>query len=269
VNHCLRTTLLIIAIALVPTKALAEQVLVSVHPLALAIKEVAPEGVDVETLIPAGASPHTYQMRPSQIIALSKARAVYWLHPKFETGVGNKIAQFDTATQLVKTKQLEDGDYHLWLNPNWIITSLETIVSDRQWPDDKLIQLKSKLETKTLEWQQRIAALKDQPIVVAHDAFQQFRAWAPFNQLAVVQPNPEHPPTANHIYELNDLLQGINHSCLLVEPSTPKRTLTYLKAYGLPIIEVDPLGASSDNYVAMIDALVTAIESCVEPVQTP
>jgi len=269
VNHCLRTIILIITIILVPSTALGERVIVSVHPLALAVKEVAPEGVEIETLIPAGASPHTYQMRPSQIIALSKARAVYWLHPKFETGVGKKIAQFESSKQLAEHTVVEQGDYHLWLNPAWVFATLETIVVEQEWPDTKLIALKSKLATEMKAWQARVGSIEDQPVVVAHDAFQHFRSWAPFNQLAVVQPNPERPPTANHIYKLNDLLQGINYSCLLVEPSTPKRTLTYLKAYGLPIVDVDPLGINSESYIQLIESLVSAIESCVEPVQTP
>ena len=71
------------------------QVVTSIKPLELLVRAVAPEDVQVTTLVPPGASPHTYTLRPSQRRALSEADAIFWIGPDMETFLERLLAGSD------------------------------------------------------------------------------------------------------------------------------------------------------------------------------
>lgn len=63
----------------------ATQVVTSLKPIELLVKAIAADDVEVSTLVPAGASPHNYTMKPSQRKALENADAIFWIGPEMET----------------------------------------------------------------------------------------------------------------------------------------------------------------------------------------
>lgn len=70
-----------------PSLAASDQprVVTSLAPLELLVKAVAGEQVATSTLVPAGSSPHTYQLRPSERRRLADADLVFWVGPGMET----------------------------------------------------------------------------------------------------------------------------------------------------------------------------------------
>ncbi|WP_111495841.1 zinc ABC transporter substrate-binding protein [Marinobacter bohaiensis] len=81
----------LIALLLLTATAAAAQpeqplkIVTSIKPLALLTQAVAPADTEIHTLIPAGASPHTYQLRPSDRRALADADLILWVGPELET----------------------------------------------------------------------------------------------------------------------------------------------------------------------------------------
>lgn len=71
--------------ALYALPAQATQVATSIKPLELLVRAVADDSVQVTTLVPPGASPHTYTMRPSQRRALQDADLIFWVGPEMES----------------------------------------------------------------------------------------------------------------------------------------------------------------------------------------
>lgn len=67
------------------TAMAAPRIVTSIKPLELLVHAIAPENTEVTSLVPAGASPHTYQMRPSQRRALADADRIFWVGPRMET----------------------------------------------------------------------------------------------------------------------------------------------------------------------------------------
>ncbi|MEQ5834445.1 zinc ABC transporter substrate-binding protein [Marinobacter sp. NFXS9] len=61
------------------------RVVTTIHPLSLLTRAVAPDNIEITTLVPAGASPHTYQLRPSDRRALANADLILWVGPQMET----------------------------------------------------------------------------------------------------------------------------------------------------------------------------------------
>lgn len=80
-----KSWLLSITLLLVSLQTWAEvKVVASIKPLQLIASSVLDEVAEVEVLIPPGASPHHYSMKPSDIRKLSDADVVFWVGPDLE-----------------------------------------------------------------------------------------------------------------------------------------------------------------------------------------
>ncbi|MDX1633385.1 MAG: zinc ABC transporter substrate-binding protein [Marinobacter sp.] len=60
------------------------RIVTSLKPIELLVHAVATPGMTVTTLVPSGASPHTYQMRPSERQDLARADRIFWVGPGME-----------------------------------------------------------------------------------------------------------------------------------------------------------------------------------------
>jgi len=63
----------------------AANIVTSIKPLELIVKAVAGDDANVSTLVPAGSSPHSYTMKPSQRRALEQSDVIFWVGPEMET----------------------------------------------------------------------------------------------------------------------------------------------------------------------------------------
>ena len=79
-------------------------VFVSIEPQKYFVQQIGQALVDVEVMIPAGADPHTYEPKPRQMVALSKARLYFaiGLQP-FEDIWLKKIASSNPDMKVVHT----------------------------------------------------------------------------------------------------------------------------------------------------------------------
>lgn len=80
-------TLLALALTWVGQSQAGEptHIVTSLKPIELLVRAVATEQTRITTLVPANASPHTYQMRPSERKALANADLIFWVGPSMET----------------------------------------------------------------------------------------------------------------------------------------------------------------------------------------
>lgn len=83
-------------------------IVTSIKPLGLLVRAIAPDSVNVTTLVPAGSSPHTYQMRPSQRRALEQADLVVWIGPDMETFLIRMLSGEDFSSRTLTL--MADGD---------------------------------------------------------------------------------------------------------------------------------------------------------------
>ena len=77
-------------------------VVASIKPVELLVKAVAGDQVTVSTLVPDGASPHTYQLRPSERARLEQAAQVFWIGPDMETFLIRLLGGQDLAKRTVR-----------------------------------------------------------------------------------------------------------------------------------------------------------------------
>src|SRR5690606_19103569 len=81
--------------AFTPARAGELRVVASVPPIHFLLASVmeGAEGHSLELLIPSGASPHNYSLRPSEMRKLAAADLVFWVGPALETSVARVLAQ--------------------------------------------------------------------------------------------------------------------------------------------------------------------------------
>ncbi|MDX1757155.1 MAG: zinc ABC transporter substrate-binding protein [Marinobacter sp.] len=93
--------LTLVALGTHPTASAEPRIVTSLKPLELLVRAIAPENAEITSLVPAGASPHTYQMRPSQRRALADADLIFWVGPEMETFLERLLLGSDFREQQV------------------------------------------------------------------------------------------------------------------------------------------------------------------------
>ena len=113
----------------------------------------------------------------------------------------------------------------------------------------------------------RLAPLRGVPLITAHDAWGLFAERFGLTVAATVGHSLEGDPGAARMAEL----QGIaaTAGCAVAEPQeSPRLLMTAIDGAGLPVVEVDPLGAAltpgADLYAALMDDVADALLGCVD-----
>ena len=121
-------------------------VFVSIAPQKYFVRQIGGEGVDVHIMVPAGASPATYEPRPRQMAALAKTPIYFAIGVPFEKSWLKKIVAANPNMQVVHTdhgiqkipmsahhheaehqpekddrEQHGEPDPHIWLSPALVL----------------------------------------------------------------------------------------------------------------------------------------------------
>ncbi|WP_404361902.1 zinc ABC transporter substrate-binding protein [Marinobacter sp.] len=275
-------------------------VVTSLKPLELLVRAVATDTTRVTTLVPSGASPHTYQIRPSERKALETADLIFWVGPDMETFLDRLLSGADFSGRTVAfapdTKEDEAGDRHdehgtdhdhghgedphIWLDPALALGMAEQIHAHlSELPDAEVNTLDSNLERfrsnlgkKEKSIRQQLKPLKDISIFTYHDAFGRFAEHYGLSVAGVMTHSPERPPGARHLAEIQAQLAGANKPCLLTEPQFSRkwwRSIT--ENLELTMSTWDPLATDitpdAQGYLRFQQALADAALKCL-PEQT-
>ena len=278
------------------------RVLASIKPVQQIAAAVL-DGIDTPAaLLPAGASPHSFALRPSDRRALASAERIYWVGPSLELFLEGTLHDLPSARQLAEIPSLplrhydeddevhadehghEDHDHgpgsidpHIWLSPaNAIIIA--------RWMKDDLAPLypqqESKLEANLAVFEQRIQALEQQlnsrfaplkskPYFVFHDGYGYLESYLGLQHSGVFSLAHEIQPGARHVNELRTTLSEAAPACVFSEPQFAPRLVNSLTA-DLPIqsAQLDPMGAAVPvgprGYEQQLTAMTNVWAGCLE-----
>lgn len=97
------------ALFALPSVTTATEVVTSIKPLELLVHAIAADDVHTSTIVPAGSSPHTYTMKPSQRRALENADVIFWVGPDMESFLTRLLSGNEFAARSVSLMPGEHG----------------------------------------------------------------------------------------------------------------------------------------------------------------
>lgn len=278
-------------------------VLTSIKPLQL-IAAAVQDGVGApDVLLPPGASPHHYALRPSDVRKVAAVDLVYWVGPDMEGFLPRVLQGRSKPTVAVQdlpgmhlrrfgedshSHADEDDDHdhdhrpgsldaHLWLSTVNARVIARRMASDLASADpanaaryaSNAKAFAQRLDGLDNRLQARVAGIKGKPYFVFHEAFDYFEQAYGLQHAGVFAVAAEVQPGAQHVAAMRARLKEAGKTCVFSEPPMRPRLAETLTA-GLPVklAELDALGgfndASATGYEQLLSKLGDDLAGCLE-----
>lgn len=264
---------LLLCLTLVGARA-EVRVLTSIKPLQL-IAAAVQDGVGApEVLLPPGASPHNFALRPSDVRRVQEVELLYWIGPDMESFLPRVLSNRrlpNVPVQNLPGLQLrhfgeeqtaEHGhdehehaeaehdhahrpgslDAHLWLLPANARVIAMRMAADLSAADPanaaryqaNAQAFSQRLTALDQRLQARLAGVQGQAYFVFHEAFDYFEAAYGLKHAGVFSVASEVQPGARHVAQMRERLQAAGPTCVFSEPPLRPRLAQTLSA-GLPV----------------------------------
>lgn len=279
------------------------KVLTSIKPLQL-IAAAVQDGVAVpEVLLPPGASPHNYALRPSDVRKVQSVDLLYWIGPDMEGFLprvlngrtlpsvavqdlqGLKLRHFAEDNHS-HAEEPDDHDHdhrpgsldaHLWLSPLNARVIADKMAADLSAADPANAEryqrnakaFDERLDALDQRLKKRLASVEGKPYFVFHEAFDYFEDAYGLKHAGVFAVAAEVQPGAQHVAAMRKRLQEVGKTCVFSEPPLRPRLAETLVA-GLPVklAELDALGgytpATAQGYEQVLEKLGNDLAGCLE-----
>ncbi|MDG6894472.1 zinc ABC transporter substrate-binding protein ZnuA [Volucribacter amazonae] len=296
-NSLFKKTIFASALTLFATLSNAT-VLTSIKPLGFISAAIADGVTDTQVLVPAGASPHDYSLKPSDIQKIKSAELVVWIGEDIDSFLSKSIEGINRKNVLtiadIKGIEplLSDHDHkhshnhghshdhslnwHIWFSPEisqLVAISLAEKLSE-QYPDkkqqiaDNLATFQQHLADKNQQIMQQLAPVKDKGFYVFHDAYTYFNENYGLNQVGYFTINPLVAPGARTLATIKQQINEHKVACLFAEPQfTPKVIETLSKETGVAVGKLDPIGEaislSKTSYMDFLQHMADDYYACL------
>ena len=170
----------------------------------------------------------------------------------------------------------QDYDVHIWLDPHnamgitrHIGAVLATIdpAHKAAYEQNANNQIR-RLQQLDRELEIELAALREVPFVVFHDAYQYFERRYRLNSVGTLAVNPERQPGARRVREIRALIRSAGIRCVFSEPQFPPTLVdTLIEDTHARHGTLDPLGAElpegPEAYFLLLRNLSTSLRACL------
>jgi zinc transport system substrate-binding protein len=282
-----------IAIAEVP------KVAVDIPPMHSLVAQVM-DGVGAPTIIlPPGADPHGYAIRPSEARSLNEAEIVFWLGENLTPWLKRAIdslAGDSVVIELLRVDGLsllsyrdtrftrheadghdhEDTDPHAWLDPDNAKVWLDIIAVTLSKADPanagtylyNAANGKDELDSLTAELSAMMQSIHGKPFIVFHDAYQYFEARFGIKTSGAIFHGDASDPGPAHLLKIKDTLRNLGVLCVFSETLyKPDFVSILIEKTGIRHGRLDPMGAhlelGKDLYFRLLRNLSEDLVSCL------
>lgn len=280
----------------------APKVVVTIKPIHSLVASLMEGVAEPELLLPDGASPHTFQLKPSHLQKLQQADIIIWIGPQLELFMTKPLEQIHPRLGLITlsenpqihTLPQRQGrhwqsvdhthdhhdhhaiDPHFWLsteNAQVIIQSLSVFLA-KEDPTHQAQYFANaqKISTRLNHLKRTLHTLlspvKNQPFLVYHDGYQYFEKEFQLNALGTMIVNPHLPLSAFGLRAIKQLIEEKHIKCVFRETEFNDKVIKE-SLHDLPVTvaELDPLGAriakGPENYEKTMLKLGENIQECL------
>ncbi|MFH1632010.1 MAG: metal ABC transporter substrate-binding protein [bacterium] len=262
-------------VLLIPRKAndaTSTPVAATIFPIYDITLNVVGDTMDVGLILPAGASPHTYDPTPSTLRDLAGAEVVYaigygfddWINTVIESVGAEKVLVDDGITLLDQQSSHSHSDSHgetasdphYWLTVENAKLITQTIAGDlsNRFPEhaDTFTNNASAYLSQLNQLDQNItnalAEVNNQNMVTLHDAWFYFAEEYGLEIVGTFEPTAGREPTPQYLVELTHAIEEAGTTVLYSEPQLATDSIeSFLTDNNLSIAVLDPLGGVDDR----------------------
>ena len=289
-----------LAIAASPLRAEPPRVVTDIAPVH-SLASMVLEGVTTpDLLLPPGASPHHYSMRPSEAAALERAGLVIWIGPVLTpwlenpvdtlAGGANRLTLLDLSPVQIEIEGDHHGhghdhghdddhgeglDPHAWLDPMnasvWVQEISDKLSEiDPENADlyrENAAKARAQIAELQVAMEDRLLALKGRPYAVDHDAYRYLEArFGLEHRFAITDSHADDPGPAR-IAQLRESVRDAGIQCVLTEGKENSGLIeTVIEGHQAKVVKADPTGADLSPgpllYLDLMHRLSTSMASC-------
>ncbi|HEY7320376.1 MAG TPA: metal ABC transporter substrate-binding protein [Candidatus Binatia bacterium] len=247
-------------------------VAVSIEPLADFVRQIGAADVDVIILVPPGASPHTYELKPSQVAQVSRARLLvligagleYWADNLVKAVANPDLRVIDTSKGIpLIGAGSTSANPHIWLDVRQAMTQVKAIEAGLIQVDparaeayrSRSASYLNKLASLDEEIAREVKSWKSKEFIAFHPAWVYFARRYGLKQAGVIEQSPGREPSPAELARIVETAKRIGARAIFAEPQlSSKAADTIAQETGARVIFLDPLGSSlSDrSYISMM-----------------
>jgi len=278
---CLLACLLLLVPACAkPAEGQPRLVLVEVAPLIGLVEPMLDPAIEIRAIVPAGVSPHGYQLTPSDAADLARASLVITVGAPLEPAINRAIEQHAEASNVFSIADAlgidagacdhadhdhghdhahdHGADPHLWLDPELMhgfIEAIHTDLVDRGLADKDHAGYRKTLiaavDSIDGSFRNQLAPFEGRAIITHHDAFRRVADRYGLTVAQVIRPVSAVEPTPGDLARAAEAIRVHNAGAIFVEPqfsdALPRRIAEQL---GVKMYKLDPVG--SDDWINLM-----------------
>jgi len=254
-------------------------VLVSVAPYRFFVNQIAQDVINVKLMVPAGASAHTYEPTPKEMIQSTHADIWFQLGEPFEARAIKALLSVNPSMQVV---DLQEGislihgackyahakggcgnDLHLWLSPKIVKKQSETITHALvlRYPEyakffnTNLQSFLKALDALDTHIQSLLRPVKNRTLLVSHPAYAYFCKEYQFHQLPIEFEGKD--PTSKQLTKLLYEAKTSQVHAIFTQPQySDKAARLIANEIHAKVIEIDPYAEDYITTMRMIAKLI-------------
>jgi zinc transport system substrate-binding protein len=239
-------------------------ILVSVAPHKFFVEKIAGSTVQVQLMVPAGASSHTYEPTPKQILSASKASLWFCIGESFETRALKALKAYNRELEAIDMRRGVDmikadpftgcccchassHDLHIWLSVRQAKTQAETIAATLSMAlpqhaalyESNLKQFLEDLDGLDQEIQHILGPLQNRTMLVSHPAYAYFCRDYNMTQLSIEFEGKD--PTPKQLTRILNSARAAHADKVFIQQQySSKGARLFAQELGARIVLLDP-----------------------------
>lgn len=272
-------------------------VVVTLKPIHSLVASIMQNVGQPQLLLPDGASPHTFQLKPSTLKQIQQADLLIWVGPDLESFMVKPLTQkhalvvtLSDIANLHKLPQRQGGtwshhnhgthqahdDPHIWLsteNAQIIVDYLADYLAkiDPQHAhhyQTNANHLKKDIAQLQLSLQALLAPVQFHPFLVYHDGYQYFEKQFNLQAIGSLTTNPHLPLSPRRLKKIRELIKTHHIRCVFKETEFNEQLINNSLHHLVKVAELDPLGVHQPqgigNYQKTLLQLGETLHACLK-----
>ena len=300
---CLLTLLLSMSWGIAAAPAMAANpgkipVTASIVPLADFCRQLGGERLDVQVLIPPGASPHAFEPPPSVMAKAFQARVLVYVGAGLEPWASKivqsrnpgKVAVVEAAQGILLIREVgahaeeeskagqehEAGNPHIWLDPvlaqdichRLAATFTQVDPEHRAFYEARLQSYLTELRALDREIRKHVQTWRLKEFISFHPAFSYFARRYGLQEAGVLELAPGREPTPRHLQEIVVAIRRYHIRVVFAEPQlNPRVAEVIAREAGVKVLMLDPIGGRpsyGDDYLKLMRYNLATMEEAMK-----